>query len=75
MMKELIALQKPDSWYSNSYNHSDIESSFARGDDPDWVRFDNPWRFYEPNEIERRQRRWIREDREWEERIHRSVRP
>jgi SEC-C motif/Uncharacterised protein family (UPF0149) len=68
LMKELIALQKQDSWYSKSFDHSDIESSFARGDDPDWVRFDNPWKFYELNEIERRQRRWIREDRGREER-------
>jgi uncharacterized protein YecA (UPF0149 family) len=68
LMKDLLALQKHDSWYSTVFEHSDIESSFARGDDPDWVRFDNPWKFYEPNEIERRQRRWIQEDRERKER-------
>lgn len=68
LMEELIAQQEVDSWYSNSFDRSDIENSFAKGDDPDWVRFDNPWRFYEPNEIERRQRRWIREERERQER-------
>ena len=34
---------------------------------PEWMHFDNPWRFYDPIEIQRRQQRWLKEDREQEQ--------
>jgi hypothetical protein len=42
----------------------DIDESFAKGeDDPQWARFENPWRFYEPERIAERQQRWAEESR------------
>jgi len=46
----------------------DIDVSFERGDRPQWLRFDNPWRFYTPESIGRRQERWAQEDARREER-------
>jgi len=40
------------------------EAYAAREDDPQWRRFENPWKFYEPDEIAARQERWAREDAE-----------
>jgi hypothetical protein len=68
VMEQLVELQDPDSWLGNSYNRDDINRSFSRGDKPGWKRFENPWRFYDPVEIQRRQQRWLKEDREQEER-------
>ena len=67
VMEQLVELQDPDSWLVNSYNRNDIDRSFSRGDKPEWIRFDNPWRFYDPVEIQRRQQRWLKEDREQEQ--------
>ncbi|MGB5443294.1 MAG: SEC-C metal-binding domain-containing protein, partial [Gammaproteobacteria bacterium] len=67
VMEQLVELQDPDSWLANSYNRNDIDRSFSRGGKPEWIRFDNPWRFYDPDEIEHRQQRWLKEDREQEQ--------
>jgi hypothetical protein len=64
LMEELVELQDPDSWLGNSFNHNDIDRSFTRGGKPEWKSFDNPWHFYDPDEIQRRQRRWLVEARE-----------
>jgi len=66
VMAQLVELQEPDSWLGNSYNRDDIDRSFSRGGKPEWKCFDNPWRFYDPIEIQRRQQRWLKEDREQE---------
>ena len=66
-MEQLVELQDPDSWLVNSYNRNDIDRSFSRGSKPEWKRFDNPWRFYDPDEIKHRQQRWLKEDREQEQ--------
>ena len=67
VMEQLVELQGPDSWLGNSYNRDDIDQSFSRGGKPEWKRFENPWRFYDPVEIQRRQQRWLKEDREQEQ--------
>ena len=67
VMERLVELQEPDSWLGNSYNRDDIDRSFSRGGKPEWKSFDNPWRFYDPVEIQRRQQRWLKEDREQEQ--------
>jgi hypothetical protein len=67
VMEQLVELQEPDSWLGNSYSRDDIDRSFSRGGKPEWKRFDNPWRFYDPVEIQRRQQRWLKEDREQEQ--------
>ena len=67
VMEQLVELQDPDSLLGNSYNRDDIGHSFSRDGKPEWIRFDNPWRFYNPVEIQNRQQRWLREDREQEQ--------
>lgn len=66
VMEQLVKLQDPESWLGNSYSRDDIDRSFSRGGKPEWKRFENPWRFYDPIEIQRRQQRWLKEDREQE---------
>jgi hypothetical protein len=66
VMEQLVELQNPDSWLGNSYSRDDIDRSFSRGGKPEWKRFENPLRFYDPVEIQRRQQRWLEEDREQE---------
>ena len=60
LMEELVELQDPESWLGNSFNHNDIDRSFTRGGKPEWKSFDNPWHFYDPDEIQR----WLAEARE-----------
>jgi len=41
------------------FNLQDVERAYSRGaDEPSWQRFTDPWQFYEPAEIERREQRW-----------------
>ena len=67
VMEQLVELQDPDPWLGNAYNRDDIDRSFSRGDKQERKRFDNPWRFYDPVEIQRRQQRWLKEDLEQEQ--------
>jgi hypothetical protein len=47
------------------FDADDVETAYARGEDePEWLRFADPWRFYEPEVIADRQKRWADEDRE-----------
>ena len=62
-MEALAVLQEPGSLFDKSFDRDDIEQSFNDGDRPDWKRFDDPWRFYEPAQISARQARWEQEDR------------
>ena len=66
VMEALVDLQEPQSLIANAYTRADIQHSFDSGDRPAWQRFDNPWKFYDPDEIERRQERWLREGRDLE---------
>jgi len=44
------------------FDRESIESSYMQNiDEPEWERFSNPWRFYDPEAIEQRQRRWLEE--------------
>ena len=65
-MEALVDLQEPESLIANAYTREEIQHSFDAGDQPGWQRFDNPWQFYDPDEIERRQERWLREGGEFE---------
>jgi hypothetical protein len=44
------------------FSARDIESAYRKGEDPEWRRRENPWAFYEPRAIARRQKRWAEED-------------
>jgi len=49
------------------FDKNDIDKAYKRNNDkPGWDRFDDPWHFYEPQHIEKRQRRWQKEDLEKE---------
>ena len=61
VMEALVDLQEPGSLVANAYTRDEIQRSFDVGDSPEWQRFDNPWRFYEPTEIMSRRERWLRE--------------
>ena len=64
IMEALVALQEPDSLVANSFTLEEVDYSFDEGDNPGWLRFGDPWRFYHPDEIQRRQERWLEEDLE-----------
>ena len=60
-MKDLVALQRPDTLVSNFFGLDEIDRCFDEGDQPEWLRFDDPWQFYAADEIQRRQARWLEE--------------
>jgi Uncharacterised protein family (UPF0149)/SEC-C motif len=66
IMEALVDLQEPQSFIANAYTRDDIQYSLDAGDRPEWRRFDNPWQFYDPVEIARRQERWLSEARDLE---------
>jgi hypothetical protein len=66
VMVRLVALQKPGSLVENAFGLDEIDPGFDAGDMPEWLRFDNPWQFYDPDEILSRQKRWLREAHEEE---------
>ncbi len=62
LLEALAARQKKPDVH---FNQEDIEEAYARGEDrPGWRRFDDPWRFYTPEAIAVRQKRWAEEDAE-----------
>ncbi|MGC8519180.1 MAG: SEC-C metal-binding domain-containing protein [Steroidobacteraceae bacterium] len=59
LLGELAARQK--SMFA-LFDESDVERAYTKGDQPGWVRFDDPWRFYSPEQIDARQKRWAEEN-------------
>lgn len=53
--------QRGERWIMD-FGMNDVSEAFEQGDRPEWERFADPWRFYDPEEIENRQRRWEKED-------------
>ncbi|MGH8679785.1 MAG: SEC-C metal-binding domain-containing protein, partial [Burkholderiales bacterium] len=50
------------------FSPEDVEEAYARGrDEPDWTRFDDPWKFYARGAIARRRDRWAEENAEGDE--------
>ncbi len=69
LIEQLAALGDETDWFFRSFDQNDIEHAFSDSEDhPGWRRFDDPWQFYAPDAIKQRQRRWLREEMEWEER-------
>lgn len=59
VLEKLVSLQEG---YIRDFDENDIVRAFAKGrDTPGWERFADPWQFYEPSQIEARQRRWAKE--------------
>jgi SEC-C motif/Protein of unknown function (DUF2384) len=47
------------------FDRADVNKAYAAGrDEPHWRRFADPWEFYSPGSIARRQERWAKEDAE-----------
>ncbi|MFZ5594128.1 MAG: UPF0149 family protein [Pseudomonadota bacterium] len=61
---ESLALQQQDQRgrLEIIFDINNVRLVFERGDQPEWERFADPWCFYDPEEIENRQRRWAKED-------------
>jgi hypothetical protein len=60
LLEDLAARQ---SGWGAHFSAEDIRQAFSSGDTPEWRgRFDDPWHFYAPEEIARRQERWAEED-------------
>jgi hypothetical protein len=62
LLEDLVAQQtKADL----SFSAEEVRQAFSRmRDTPHWERFEDPWKFYAPEVIARRQERWAREDAE-----------
>lgn len=62
LLDDLAALQSgPGAFFTKK----EVEQAYSvREDKPDWERFRDPWEFYSPAEIARRQERWEKEDAE-----------
>jgi len=44
------------------FSSAEVRKAYANAnDEPQWRRFDDPWKFYRPQEIAERQRRWAEE--------------
>jgi hypothetical protein len=60
LLEDLAARQ---SGWGVHFALDDIEEAFSSGDKPEWRRhFDDPWNFYAPEEITKRQQRWAEEE-------------
>lgn len=65
----LDGLAAQQSGWGVMFAADDVRKSYvAMQDRPEWDRFDNPWKFYDPHEIEKRRARWEEEDRRAAER-------
>jgi hypothetical protein len=51
------------------FTQHEVDYAFHAGDDPEWLRRQNPWAFYEPEAIRKRQLRWAQQDDKTIERI------
>ncbi|GAB4292727.1 MAG: hypothetical protein Kow0096_07880 [Thiohalomonadaceae bacterium] len=59
VLERLVTLQQG---YIKDFDGDDIAYAFAKDKDtPGWERFADPWQFYDPAQIEARQRRWAKE--------------
>jgi hypothetical protein len=66
LLEQLAAQQ---TGLGKAFDAKDIEHAHAIGkDQPGWERFNDPWKFYRPETITARQRRWAEEDRQQVER-------
>jgi hypothetical protein len=62
LLEDLAARQSGLGVY---FSREDVQREFDRAtDEPEWLRFADPWKFYAPQEIMRRQERWAKENAE-----------
>lgn len=56
-------LEARQTGWGKHFDRRSIEQAYAgQYHAPQWERFDNPWKFYEPEAIAKRQQRWQEED-------------
>lgn len=71
VLEKLVAMQQG---YIKYFDGDDIARAFAKDNDtPGGERFSNPWQFYDPAQIEARQRRWANESSSPERPMHDSL--
>lgn len=55
--------READSGFAGMFTVEDVDAAFARSTDtPDWKRRGDPWHFYDPDAIAKRQQRWRDEE-------------
>ncbi len=59
--KDQALVSEFDYWYNPGLNSDEVEWAFRGGEPELWHYTDDWMRFYEPAEIQRRQKRWMRE--------------
>lgn len=59
--REEMALRIQDAWYPAGFDPDEVEWTFRQGGQDTWHYREDWMRFYDPAEIQRRQKRWSRE--------------
>jgi hypothetical protein len=68
---EALRMNEQDWSMSGIFTNGDVDSAFNKGkDEPGWHRRSDPWKFYDPDLIAARQRRWQEEDARAEARAY-----
>lgn len=55
-------LARGEPQFGARFRQDDVDAAYMKGDDPEWRRRPEPWQFYAPGAIARRQERWAEED-------------
>lgn len=63
LLDQLVHDQKYCESGLKHFDQADIDKAYCEGGDPGWSRFTDPWQFYDPHAIARRQLRWLEESR------------
>lgn len=69
LLQRLAQEQEVRGRLGRHFTQHEVDYAFHAGDDPEWLRRQNPWAFYEPEAIRKRQLRWARQDDKTIERI------
>ncbi|MBU0515510.1 MAG: SEC-C domain-containing protein [Proteobacteria bacterium] len=59
--REEVAIKQNDAWYPLGFDAEDVEIAFHQSEPELWYYTEDWMRFYEPPEIQRRQKRWARD--------------
>jgi len=59
--REEVAIKQNDAWYPLGFDAEDVEIAFHQAEPELWYYTEDWMRFYEPPEIQRRQKRWARD--------------
>lgn len=69
-LEKMVQQQKQYGDGTKHFDMESIESAYVRGDNPEWLRFSDPWKFYDLEEIIKRQYRWQQEEMDFDQYNH-----